>query len=683
MDSIATSTNEGLARATIGGGEIALSSVAERAFARLAAMADPNQHEAMLNWISNDDLEAHRLCMEEFAPTIDHKRVVTLIDTYGNERVITQPLAVSERFDPATIADLKKRANFEKWIHRNADAKQDRVMTSWMEFVHRVIDDELDAEKPKKARAPKKIEDDPAKAAAQAEAIERAKFKREKPQRERQRRKDRLEVGFVQNNTVIRADRTYLPFSDCYRDADGNGTALPSELGIMGLALYNARLPKDALFGKDKREVYDGASEEALFLRDREYLTIGWWKVRGQLVCDLDGKWKALKQLRKDLVRVLGVGLLPALIVYRLDKDGNIENPHLIWILPPGAEVGVCGKSKSGPVRMFNMIQDALVSALIPLGADPGHTNTGKTKNPLAPRWSVACFENFPDLKDFAAGLPTLAVDRKEMRRRHAKLTRAGDEAEPSQSQYLWNTINDVWKQAITEGFRTHDKAFLSALKTTSSTAYGEWLKAAGIPLIRKALAIAPDTELPDDVRKIMRKQITWRCANRPNPDTKYYDGDNRGRDTLVHEAEGLVGAELPEARKTQGKKRKGAAGTITRANQGSDSRAIIQAQLELYARLGFDLDDKEAVARFIIRSGLREKSCVYKWLKVLLPSFRDASRYIARNDTGFFEQPSMASETTEVAIMPALVDVTVSDATLASAATSRGKPGHDPKEPS
>ncbi|WP_368507713.1 hypothetical protein [Bradyrhizobium lupini] len=208
-------------------------------------------------------------------------------------------------------------------------------MSSMMELANRILDEELEDEKPKRARAPKKIENDPVKAKAQAEAIERATFKREKPERERQRRADRLEVGFVQNGMVIRADRTFMPFSDCYKDPDGNGTALSSELGIMGLALYNARLPKDAQYGLNKREVYDGASEEALFLRDREYLTIGWWKVRGQLVCDLDGKWKSLKQLRRDLVRVLGVGLLPALIVYRLDKDGNVENPHLIWILPP------------------------------------------------------------------------------------------------------------------------------------------------------------------------------------------------------------------------------------------------------------------------------------------------------------------------------------------------------------
>lgn len=104
--------------------------------------------------------EADERRREAIAPTIDHKRTVTLFDQYGNERVITQPLAMSERFDPATIADPKKRANFEKWLERNGEAKANRKMTSMMEFACRVIDDELDAEKPKKARAPKKIEHD-------------------------------------------------------------------------------------------------------------------------------------------------------------------------------------------------------------------------------------------------------------------------------------------------------------------------------------------------------------------------------------------------------------------------------------------------------------------------------------------------------------------------------------------
>ena len=47
------------------------------------------------------------------------------------------------------------------------------------------------------------------------------------------------------------------------------------------------------------------------------------------------------------------------------------------------------------------MVQDALVAALMPIGADPGHENMAKTKNPLSPKFNVACTENFPTLADF------------------------------------------------------------------------------------------------------------------------------------------------------------------------------------------------------------------------------------------------------------------------------------------
>lgn len=683
-------TTEGFVRPpVVDGGELArLGGIGAKLFARMAAMAAPDQAPGDempggYRWHRGeewrDPIELIRAQKEAAAPTIDHKPVVSYIDPYGRETILTAPLPLGQRFDLETIEDPRKRANFKKWVKRNRAVSEAREMDSMMEFACRVIDGELEDEKPKRKARSKKVEGDPAKALAQAEAIQRAKHKAEKPQRDRQRRADRRE-RFVQNGKVVRADRTYLPFSEEF-----DGTGFRTQLGLFGPAIFSSRIARGAAHGTNKREVYDGSELEPIWLRDMEYLVGNWDKVRGNLVVDLDGrldgrKWKTMADLRRDLVEILGVKLLPTMIAYRLDADGDIEGGHGFWVLPPGSEVGVCGKSRSEPVRFHSMVQDALVNALMPLGADPGHTNTAKTKCPLAPRWSLACFENFPDLTELAAGLPTLAVDRKEMRREHARLKRkaaGGDEeAQPTQSQFVWNTMNDAWKAAITEGFRTHDQEFLKALRATSSTAYGEWLKAAGIPRIRKALSLPPDAELPDEVRKNLHKQITWRCARRPNPDTKYYTGDNRGRDTLVHEAEGLVGAELPDARKAQGKERKKAAGTITRANQGSDSRAIIREQLALYARLGFDLDDKEAAARFIIRSGKREKSCVYKHLRDLWPSFRDASRYNAGRDTGQIEPTSIASETVEVATVTAPVAMLGSDATVASAASTSGDAG-------
>lgn len=681
--------------------------VFERLRARLDAMADANPPPIVVReapyldpndipygdpqseaWVPNDVFwAAHKRRMEEYAPTIDHKPVVSLFDPYGNETIITAPLAMGKRFDPATIAASRKRAGFEKWIEGNRTVREAREMDAMMAFACRVIDGELEAEKPKKARAPKKIEDDPAKAAAQAEAIERAKFKREKPQRERQRRKDRR-GRFVQNGKVVRADRTYLPFSEEF-----DGTGLRTELGLFGPAIFSSRIAKGAAHGKDKREVYDGSEVSPMDLRDMEYLTQGWDKVRGNLVIDLDGrldgrKWKTRADLRRDLAEILGVKLLPTMIAYRLDKGGNIEGGHAFWVLPPGSEVGVCGKSRGGPVRFHSMVQDALINALMPLGADPGHTNPAKTKNPLAPRFSLMCFENFPDLTELAVGLPTLAVDRKEMQREHARLKRkaAGDdreEAQPTQSKFVWNTMNDAWKESITEGFRTHNKAFLSALKTTSSTAYGKWLKAEGLPRIRKALNLPPDTELPEDVCKFLKKQIPWRCANRPSIQTRYYDGDNRGRDRVAQETAGMVGAELPHAREIQGKRRKSLAGIVTRVAQAEKSQAIIIEQVELYARLGYDVSDDAAVARFTIRSGLLGKSTVYKWLPAVLASFRDASRYNAGRDAGTLDLPSIPSESIEAAIVPAPVTVILSDSIVASAATSLGKSGKAHKSPS
>lgn len=657
--------------------------VAARAFARLAAAADPNP-DAALYFVSNDDLEAHKRRMEAFAPTIDHKPVVSLFDAYGNERIITAPLPLSERFDPETISDPRKRAGFKKWIKGNRAAREAREMNSMAEFACRVIDDEK--EKPKKARSSKKIEDNPAKAAAQAEAIERAQFKKDKPQRERQRRKDRRE-RFVQNGKVIRADRNYLPFSEEFES-----TGLRTELGLFGPAIFNSRIARGAAYGKCKREVYDGKELAPIDLRDMEYLVEGWDKVRGNIVVDLDGrldgrKWKTRADLRKDLVEALGPKLMPTMAPYRLDKDGDIEGAHLFWVLPPGSEVGVCGKSKGGPVRLHGMVQDALIAALLHLGADPGHTNAAKSKNPLAPRFSLMCWENFPDLSELKAGLPTFGVDRKEMRREHAKLKRkgAGDDEAPKKPQSLlkFNTMNDCWKEAIREGFRTHDKKFLAGLKAESSTAYGKWLKADGIPRIREALNIQPDTELPEDVRKILDKQITWRCANRPSIQTRYYDGDNRGRDKEAQQEAKLVGAELPEAREIQGKRRKSLAGIVTRVDQAEKSQATILEQVELYARLGHDPADKEAVARFVIRSGKLGKTTVYKWLPAVLASFRDASRYNAGRGTGTNDRPSILSETIEAAVVPASVDMIVSDAAVASAATRHGKPGQTIEKPS
>jgi hypothetical protein len=347
--------------------------VFERLAARLAEMEDApedwSHRERVLictkDWSLQEDFEAK-------FPTIDHRPTITLWDDKGGMRTITAPLPVSERWHPP--ADGSERTKrWHKFLADNAAAIAAKSTSSMMKFANRIVDaDDKDA----KARAGK------GKKKIGGTIPDHVKANIDRPARNRQRVEERLQ-GFVAPKAHIRADRRYLPFKETF---DGEG--LRSRLGIRGLELYNSRIPKDALYGYDKGTVFDGwGGIEPVFMRDASYLTIGWWKVRGQLAIDLDDYWDTLEDLKKDLIEALGHRLFPTLIVYRLNKLGQIEKPHLIWILPPGSEVGVRGKSKGGPIRLFNAVQQALVSALIHLGADVGQSDTRTPVRPSA-RWT-------------------------------------------------------------------------------------------------------------------------------------------------------------------------------------------------------------------------------------------------------------------------------------------------------
>jgi hypothetical protein len=621
-------------------------------------------------WYAEQDAAAARH-REATAPTIDHKPTITLFDSYGNERVLHHPLAEAERFDPAIIADAKKRARWEKWLGTSKAVRDGASMNSMMRFACRVIDDEI---KEMRREEAEEGGDQPKKKGGKGGTIpDHVKAKIEQPAKKRQKVKERLEK-FVQAGPKIRADRTYLPFDESFRDGNGEGTALRSRLGIRGLELFNQRLPKKALVGYDKRGVFVGdAIMEPIFVRDMEYITIGWYTVRGQIVVDLDRTWPTLKALRADLVRVLGLKLLPTLIVYRLNANGHIEKPHLLWILPPGSEVGICGNSKPGPVRTFNMVQQSVVSALIELGADTGHENTGKHKNPLAPRFSVACTENFPDLRDFIANLPTVSTNKKEMRRRKAKHDNVPVE-ELTESQLEFKVSKEIFLEERARARRANDREFKDSLATPDL--HAKWLRKHAVPRVIQALGDTPA------VRTLLQQQVAYWSGKRPSKKTRQYEGENRGRDLQLQKDKNLVGADAAAARKLQGEACKKLAGTVTRAGQGADSRAIIDEQLGLFARIGGDLDDDEAVARFIIKSGKLGKSTVYKWLPKVLPPFRDASRYIASPAIRKKTQPSILSKPAMATVPSAPVVSNMPVVHVASAASTSGKPGQDPNNP-
>lgn len=595
------------------------------------------------------DLAAEIDRRESYAPTINHVPTVTLLDQFGGERLMTFPLAEDERWKPA-YADKAKNLRWEGWRVKYDGAKTMAARASEMRFANRVADGVIKALQPKKKAKPPKADESEETKKKRADAIQRAKDKAERPSKRRARVAERLR-SFDHDTTLPRAGRTYTPFSVSYRDGKGVGTAQRSELGIVSLALYSSRVPKNALYGNDKEAVQNATVSgiEPIFLRDATHLTCNWWSVRGQLAVDLDETFNTLADLRAKLIEHLGVALLPTIIIYRLDWAGRIERPHLLWILPPGSEVGVGGKSRGAPIRTHRMVQQALVSALIDLGGDAGHLNTGKTKNPLSEYWSLACLESFPDLRDFIAHLPTVVTDEKEMRRRQRKVRNVA-EGEQSESNAKYNVIKTAIKQAITTGFRTHDAAFLAALPLESSTAFGEWLKGKILPEVRQALGVADGDDLPDDVARLLHKQIRWRCRNRPSVKTRYYDGDNRRRDKELQSDLGMTGAETHDARVVQRTARRSLAAVETNRLRREASLTTIGDQIGLFVRASGDIDDRSAVVRWVILSKKLSKTTVYDLIDLAVSRFRAASRYIASTPHG--RKPSPVEQPAAVVIV-------------------------------
>lgn len=594
-------------------------SVFDELAARLTAVGDDSA-----DWAGR---QTFQICRRDWhylddtlGPVIQHRPTVTLFDG-SRKRAVSGPV-VATGYLPGAEPDR----HAEGWLRHTADkekAEEAASINSWMKWAARIDFD--DEPKPKKKKS-KPIPD-------------HVLYKVQAPRKARQRVKERLEEFTHDAPMLSIAGRRYESFSEKFVCDDGSTTAMRSKLGIRSLELYSARLPKDAFYGTDKGAVARPSETgiEPIFLRDKPYLTVGYWTVRGQLAVDLDTVWPDLETLRAALIKALGPKLFPNIIVYRLNSRGEIENPHLIWILPPGAEVGIRGASRGAPVRMHNLVQRALVSHLIHLGADAGHLNSGKTKNPLSPFWSVACSdETFNDLGDFVAGLPTVSTNEKEMRRRQAAFKGVAVE-DLSSSMRVWVGVRDICRQEITTGFRSKDPEFKAALK--SEQAFAFWAENRVTP---RALAEVDGDEF--SIRRLLKRQIEWRSRNRPSRLTRQYDGDNRFRDRDLYADLGLTGAETPEARKAQGDARQELAGTMTGAGRRAATLAKVVKVVEAHVQAGLP-DEREAVVKSIIQSGILKKSAAYGYVYEALSVFRAASRYIASPSEASSTTPPPASE--------------------------------------
>ncbi|MGY3368863.1 hypothetical protein ACVWZL_005988 [Bradyrhizobium sp. GM2.4] len=437
---------------------------------------------------------------------------------------------------------------------------------------------------------------------------------------------------------VMFAGRKYAPFVEKFEHEDGTpAPAMRSWLGIMSMSLFNSSLSKVVAYGLDKTTEYRDA--ERIFALDNSHVVLDRAR-RCAFVVDLDGWWPDLATLRAVLRKLLPPEFMPNSISYRgREEDGaGVENPHLAWLLPPGARV-LRGKNKQKQIKLHEMIQCGIVSHLIPVGADPGHTNSFKTKCPLAPGWSVECCDDyFQTMNQWRSFLPTITPDRREMMRR-AKVIKAAGQAgvEVSLSDAIWHDGVAARSIEIASAQARKDPAYLSAVRKSKIAHFADWLyhPADGV-VTQRLVGQHGDTRA---VRSVIaaQRQFVIDVDMTPAEVDQFCD---RGRDAAAN----ADLAPLPhDATKEQRKERelllKHLARQRTQAFKEAVHRGLIAEEIESRLSSGVPVVKAEVV-KALVGAGTVGRSTAYAM-------FDDVFEVVQR--TARYQVHSSATETTQV----------------------------------
>jgi hypothetical protein len=431
------------------------------------------------------------------------------------------------------------------------------------------------------------------------------------------------------------ADRDTAGFIEEFENPDGSpAKAFRTALKIIAFQLFNSALPKSLVYGYDKTTVFFASitGTSRMDARDMEYIESDRFR-RTLFVVDLDGWWVSIEQLRRELRRLLPPEFMPNLIVYRgSEEKGGVENPHLIWLMPPGARV--CyqkGKNKKKQFNLHSMIQKGIVSLLIPIGADPDHHNVWKFKNPLSPKWSVAaCDDSFPTMNEWRSFLPTITPDRREMKRR-AKVVKAArlgvDPDDVTLSSAIWNDGVTSRRLMIRAAQASKDPAFMKAI-ATSHAAFVDWLyhPVDGV-VTRRLIKSHKDTPA---VRSVLNAQREYVVENQDTPSAvgQWY---NHGRDAVLNEdtlpAPGWNAT--AEERKVWRDARKGQGGRYTQLNKEALHCGLICEEIESRIAAGIPVVKSEVV-NALVKAGAVKRSTAYNHFDRCLQVVQQTSRYQA-----------------------------------------------------
>ncbi len=446
---------------------------------------------------------------------------------------------------------------------------------------------------------------------------------------------------FKHKSSLPFAGRVYAPYSDEYVREDGStAPAVRSWLGPITFKLFRSALPKsDIHYGNDKTVEYSSVGHPHLFVLDSSHVVLDKTR-RCAFIVDLDGWWPTLHALRKALRRLLPREFMPNAITYRGAEDGRggVENPHLVWFLPPGSRVIKTAtvkdrKNYAQQRKLHEMIQKAIVSHLIPLGADPGHTNVDKTKNMLAYGWSVeVCDDYFQTMDEWRTFLPTITPNLAEMKARAVMYRAAKDsEIEAEESMATWNDGKAFRTLEIAAARRRQDPAFLAAVSRQTNAAFVDWLynDVAGV-VVKRLLSIYGDTRA---VRSVIRAQRQFVLELNMTP-SKLAQWCERGRDRDDNRAllsdlglETLSSTATKEERKARALLLKYWARKRTQERKESINRGLIQQ--EIISRLAAGIPVvKSEVVKALVKAGIVGRSTAYNHFDFVFEIVQRTGRY-------------------------------------------------------
>lgn len=449
------------------------------------------------------------------------------------------------------------------------------------------------------------------------------------------KRRERYDSKFVRDFAGRRTAR----FIEEFVDAQGKPTVAFRSAIAISLALFHSSLPKDLVFGDGKGKVESniGGGLSPMTIRDKAYIELARNR-RCHFVVDLDGWWRSVQALWKAIRKFMPPEFMPNLIVYRArESDGKgVENPHLIWLLPPGSRVipRKGAKNLESQLRLHQMIQRGIVNHLIELGADPAHHNSNKIKNALAPCWSVACNDDsFCTMSEWKAFLPTITPDERAMTRRakQIRIEREND-VEAELSNALWRDGISSRSLVIKAAQRRRDPEFVKARR--SHPEFVDWLYHPVTGAVtRRMIELHGDGSV---VRQVLAAQrgFVVDLGRLPSERGQFCD---RGRDTYrnqLGDAESGLTRQTAEERKALRDAHRSEAGKVSRANERAVNCGLIAEEIERRMALGLTIDEivaaKTEVVKALVASGNVARSTAYRRFDEVVAVVSQASGYQA-----------------------------------------------------